>query len=294
MSPSTFVFPNLLPSILATALLSVTACGTAEEDRREPTQGSELEATTRIIGSGDFTVNKPIINRLWGSSDNDVWAAGNDGNMLHWNGKAWRRIAVPTGNDLLGIWGASDKDVWAVGEAGIVIHWDGTAWTRVTSPVPDSAALNDIWGSSASNIWAVGDRGVLVQYNGSAWGAFSLPAINNLLTVWSNSTNASAFFAIRGTASNKVWAAKQNREIWQFDGTKWSPVTSVVGTKLWMTADNNIWVYDLSTAFHFTTTWKTYTFGTISAIWSPSPMSAWTFTPSDIFRFAGGAWSAQW
>ena len=63
--------------------------------------------------------------------------------------RAWGRIAVPTGVDLMAIWGASDKDIWAVGEAGVVIHWDGTSWSRTTTPVPDSATLNDVWGRAA-------------------------------------------------------------------------------------------------------------------------------------------------
>ena len=54
---------------------------------REPAMGSPM----------DFTINKPMINRIWGSSEKDVWAAGNEGMMLHWNGKVWRRISIPTG-----------------------------------------------------------------------------------------------------------------------------------------------------------------------------------------------------
>ncbi|MBL9004597.1 MAG: hypothetical protein JNJ46_10140 [Myxococcales bacterium] len=313
---------SALVSLFSSLLLASAACGPAEQDSRGQDQQGSGESTTLIIGGGstDFTVNKPIINRVWGSSDKDVWAAGNDGNMIHWDGKAWRRIAVPTGNDLLGIWGASDKDVWAVGEAGVVIHWDGSAWSRVTSPVPDSAALNDVWGTSGNNIWAVGDRGVVMQYNGSAWGAISLPQINNLLTVWASGTSdawiggdlglllrwdgsswsevasgsAAAYVAIRGTASNKVWASKQNREVWIFDGTKWTRSTAIGGSKLWMTADNDIWVYDNSSAAHYTTMWSSANFGTLSAVWSSSPISAWAFTPNEIYRLTTAGWNATW
>ena len=211
---------------------------------------TEPPAPPALVGGGDGLHHAEADDQPHvGSSDKDIWAAGNDGIMLHWDSKVWRRISVPTGNNLLAIWGSSDKDVWAVGDGGVVIRWDGTSWSRSTTPVPDTAAINDIWGTSGSNIWAVGDRGVIIQYNGSAWGAFSLPSINNLLTVWTPSTtdgwiggdlgillrwDGSAwseqpsnstlpYVHIRGTSPSKVWAAKQNYEVWTFDGSKLGP-----------------------------------------------------------------------
>ena len=70
-----------LISTLASTLLCTVACGTADEDSRGQNQGSSPESTTLVVGSAmDFTINKPIINRMWGSSENSVWAVGNAGN----------------------------------------------------------------------------------------------------------------------------------------------------------------------------------------------------------------------
>lgn len=308
---------------LTSLLLLSLGCGLPDQDSRGQPQTEQAIEVPRLAGEGtDFMVNKPRINQIWGSQDKDVWAAGNDGMMLHWDGTIWGRVPVPTGNDLLAIWGASDKDIWAVGEAGVVIRWDGMTWARVTTPVPDTAALNDIWGTSGSNIWAVGDRGVLIHYNGSAWGAYNLPIINNLLTVWTGSStdawiggdlglllhwdgtawagvasgNSQPFTHIRGTATNKVWAAKQNNEIWTYDGSKWTKLTaSVYGSRLWMTADNDIWVYRSSYAQHFTTTWTPFSFGyDVTALWSAGPTTAWALTTADIMRFSSSAWGQSW
>ncbi len=309
--------------LLLSTLLPLAACGLPEQDSRglpqtEPVAPPRLTADDR----SDFTINKPVIRGMWGSSDKDVWAAGEEGMMLHWDGKIWGRVSVPTGGDLLAIWGASDKDIWAVGEAGVVIRWDGSAWSRVTTPVPDSATLNDVWGTSGSNVWAVGDRGALIQFNGSAWGATNLPIINNLLTVWAASTtdawiggdlglllrwdgaawsgvpsgSSQPFVHIRGTASNKVWAAKQNQEIWTFDGSKWArlSVSGVFGSRLWINADNDIWVYRSTYASHFTTMWTSFSFsGELTALWGANPMTAWAMTTSEISRFTG-TWSFGW
>ena len=307
----------------ALSLALTLACGPIEEgNRSQPQSADSMQTVLPVGGVMDFTINKPVINRVFGASDKDVWGAGNGGMMVHWDGKVWRRIAVPTGNDLLSIWGASDKDVWAVGDAGVVIHWDGTSWTRTTTPIPDSASLNDVWGTSGSNVWAVGDRGVIIQYNGSAWGAFTLPSINNLLTVWTASTtdgwiggdlgmllrwdgtawsevasgSATPWLHIRGTASNKVYAAKQNSEIWVFDGSKWARSTaSIAGQRLWMTADNDIWTFAPGYSYHFNgSMWQSTSFSYLNSLWSSSPTSGWALTNSDIFKFSSGSWSSTW
>ena len=44
---------------------------------------------------------------------------------------------VEGGLPLSGIWGAAPDDVWAVGYGGLVLHYDGTAWQRVAVPLPE-------------------------------------------------------------------------------------------------------------------------------------------------------------
>ncbi len=176
---------NQLGTLLA-CVLSLVACGIPEQaDKDQMTPPLSKEEPMKLIpGMTDFTITRPTINRLWGSSDKDVWGVGQGAVVVHWDGKAWQRIAVPTGNNLLAVWGSSDKDVWAVGEGGVVIHFTGSRWARVTTPVPDSAALNDVWGTADDDVWAVGDTGVTTHPDGSSWSSVSLPAITNLLTVW--------------------------------------------------------------------------------------------------------------
>jgi hypothetical protein len=80
-----------------------------------------------------------------------VWAVGRRGTSLlaeHWNGSAWREVAVPapTHNghgELHAVTGSSTTDVWAVGywnRQSLIEHWDGEHWKRVPSPSPRSAS----------------------------------------------------------------------------------------------------------------------------------------------------------
>ncbi|NPV11234.1 MAG: glucosyl transferase [Ignavibacteria bacterium] len=47
------------------------------------------------------------INKLWGSSSEDLYAVGNNGNIVHWDGVRWTRIESGTDLQFLDIYGAS-------------------------------------------------------------------------------------------------------------------------------------------------------------------------------------------
>ena len=36
---------------------------------------------------------------------------------------------------LADVWGTADDNVYAVGEGGAIVHFDGTAWSKLTSPI---------------------------------------------------------------------------------------------------------------------------------------------------------------
>jgi hypothetical protein len=59
------------------------------------------------------------INKMWGSSSNDLYAVGNNGNIAHYNGQSWSKIESGTTVNLYDVWGATDgKTVWACGYSG--------------------------------------------------------------------------------------------------------------------------------------------------------------------------------
>ena len=59
------------------------------------------------------------VNKMWGSSSNDLYAVGNSGNIAHWDGRKWMKIESGTTVDLLDVWGnPSGSIVWACGYDG--------------------------------------------------------------------------------------------------------------------------------------------------------------------------------
>ena len=52
---------------------------------------------------------------------------------MHWDGASWKKMTGNTSKNLRGVYGFAPDDVWAVGNYGQVIHYDGSAWTSVVS-----------------------------------------------------------------------------------------------------------------------------------------------------------------
>src|SRR5690606_31424583 len=48
------------------------------------------------------------INKIWGTSSNDLYVVGNNGNIAHYNGSRWSRIESGTDLQFLDIYGAPD------------------------------------------------------------------------------------------------------------------------------------------------------------------------------------------
>ena len=79
-----------------------------------------------------------MIDRLrgiWGSGPDDLFAVGEKGVALRYDGRSWSRI--PTGfedKELRAVFGMSPTEVYAVGESGLVLRFDGSGWSQVRSP----------------------------------------------------------------------------------------------------------------------------------------------------------------
>jgi photosystem II stability/assembly factor-like uncharacterized protein len=89
----------------------------------------------------------------------DVWAVGNAGTIMHFNGAVWTRIDSPVKSNLSAVWGSAPNDIWAVGDLGTILHFRGHAWHSVESGTTHD--LIHIWGTSSDDIWAIGAYVVL-------------------------------------------------------------------------------------------------------------------------------------
>ncbi|WP_146651497.1 hypothetical protein [Labilithrix luteola] len=113
--------------------------------------------------------SKLAFRAIWGSSESDVWAVGEGGNIRRYQtgDPRFQRIASPTPHTLRAIWGSGPSDVWMVGDEGTILHFDGTTVSESTAQFPLGAKphLRGVWGSGPSDVWIVGD-GIVLHYTG--------------------------------------------------------------------------------------------------------------------------------
>lgn len=78
---------------------------------------SDCEAKVRDF-SGSWINPYPQANTLrgvWGASGSDVFAVGEVGTIIHYDGSVWTSMDSGTTENLKAVWGSSGSDVFAVG-----------------------------------------------------------------------------------------------------------------------------------------------------------------------------------
>lgn len=151
-------------------------------------------------------------------SDNEAWAVGQGGTILHYMNGAWTdesAVAAVGGADLTGVDVTETGDAWAVG-GSTILKYSGGKWEKFpfsgggTLKAIDMVNSNDgyIVGSNAS-----GDALVL-RYTGGSWQPIESKIKEELNTVC----------ALSGT---EVWVGGKSRvlgapAVFRFDGNQWN------------------------------------------------------------------------
>ncbi|HVN71431.1 MAG TPA: Ig-like domain-containing protein [Desulfomonilia bacterium] len=200
------------------------------------------------------------IYALWGTSDNDIYAAGANGTLLHNDGTSWQPISTNTSNDLTSVWGIPSVAVFSVGDQGTIFLNDGIRWLAFTHF--SVSHLNALWGTSVTNIYAVGSLGTILFFNGTSWQDASPSTATGIdfNSIWGSaeddiwvgcnlgklfhftglawdtldisSISSQDMMAIWGSSYTDVFAAGTYGNILHFDGTAWKAVHSTEGIDL--------------------------------------------------------------
>lgn len=182
------------------------------------------------------------LSSVWGSSPNDVYIVGGAelGTIVHFDGTAWERLAIPEVPLLVWVHGTGPDDIWAVGVGGGALHFDGTTWARV-----ETGVTGDLWGVFArapDDIWVVGgdvngSTPILLHGDGEAFTAVDLETSENPV-------GAAALFKVWGIG-DKLFAVGQRGLIVEYVGGRWvrRPAGSEANddfVSLWGTSEDNI------------------------------------------------------
>lgn len=174
---------------------------------------------------------KGEVLHLWGLSGSDIWAAGLDGLIMHWNGREFRKIQSSVREHIQRIWGRNASDVWFVGNTETA-HWDGRAINLV--PSAKGYFLLDIWGDQKETAWAVGRDAALLRLTNGYFVRQPVPVDKNL-----------DFLAIWGSADDNIWAVGEEGTIINWNGRQWAVIPTQIRSDLngiWGSGYNDIWI----------------------------------------------------
>ncbi len=217
-----------------------------------------------------------LLYNVTGRAANDVWASGQAGAALHWDGRSWTSHAVEGEvYDVVSVWTVGPNDAWAAGDSGF-FHWDGAHWTRATTTA--GSAISGV----GSEVWAVARSGTFMHLVGSSWATGSSPGsscsgiwVGSATDIWiacdavyhfdgktfTDAGIGKGVSFLSASATNNVWAAYATGEIWHFDGSGWAKSTGYTGDGVWSLSargPGDVWVLDRSdTLFHLQgTSWR--------------------------------------
>jgi hypothetical protein len=159
------------------------------------------------------------LDTVRGRSATDVWAVGERGVALHWDGTCWARILPGNSQQLLAAWPAAGKTWWFAGAGGALLEWDGSSWTSQT--LSAGLTLHDIEGASDTSAIVVGQAGALYTFNGQQWSPQSwdagTPPAPELLAVWPVSDTEAWAVGRGGTLAHGVDGGWSNSKLGSVD-----------------------------------------------------------------------------
>ena len=142
---------------------------------------------------------------LWSDGKGQIFAAGDEGLVLHWTGADWERMPSGTKSALYGLWGMDAEHLLAVGDFGQVMRWNGKRWDEFNAGTEQF--LFDVWGRSLNDIFVVGLSGTIGHFDGARWHITPVRARNDLLALTGTETDIAAVGAAGAAA--------------RFDGNRW-------------------------------------------------------------------------
>ncbi len=179
-----------LLTVLLTTIFINLSCEDNPVTPNEPPPGRR--DYTWEVDTLDILFNN--LDKLWGSSANDVWTIGSGGSVIdfvwHYDGSTWSSYGKTVWVVPYGINGFNQNDVWIGGQAGIISHFDGNKWQKVyqvSNPgYFDYYGITDFAGNSSNDIYAVGfgdssgtRHSLVYHFDGNNWTQINSSGIND-------------------------------------------------------------------------------------------------------------------
>ncbi len=226
---------------------------------------------------------------IWGADASNIWAVGNAGTILKWNGSTWTPQTSGTSQPLFAVWGTDVNNVWVIGNAGTILKWDGSTWSPQTSGT--TKYMDGLWGTDVNNVWTVGETGTILKWDGSTWSPQS-------------SGTSDFLYRAGGVDASNIWAVGAFGVIRKWNGTSWIGQTQPLGAgvalfDVWANASNSAWtVGGNGNILRWNgSTWTVQASGTtqlLRGLWGIDVNNVWTMgNAGTIIKRSGSTWTPQ-
>ncbi|BDQ02995.1 glucosyl transferase [Ignavibacterium sp.] len=170
------------------------------------------------------------INKLWGSSSEDLYAVGNNGNIAHWDGVRWRKIESGTTLNINDIWGdynsaESDYEIifiaaqQFVGPERNIYRIVDKSVEKLSTLNINQGSIHGIWFKTGRKYYVVGNG--IYTTNNVNYGSFWDASLINLTPYYT--------YAIRGSALNNVLICGSFGELLHYNGFTWQSFQNMLG-----------------------------------------------------------------
>ena len=175
--------------------------------------GTSTPLTITIPGS-KWTWDIPYpqgntLNDAWGTALTNIYAVGNAGTIIHYDGYQFNLMDSPVTNNLNSVWGINQR-VYVVGDNGVFLYFNGNAWEKITTD--SQINLNSVWGISDSKLYLVGNEGTVLLYNGNSVSPMSSPSNKSL-------------YGIHGRSDTEIYSVGASGTVITFNGVSWESYT---------------------------------------------------------------------
>lgn len=144
---------------------------------------------------------------IWASGPDDVWIAGDQSTVAHYDGAVWTRM-LAAGPDNQTLWGTGTGAVYTASVFETAV-FDGTAWTTIED-IDGGGGAEAIFGFDDDDVW-VADGDTLWHFDGASWERFELDGIGGVTSLW-------------GNAPDDLWGAGDFGSIVRWNGESWREV----------------------------------------------------------------------
>jgi len=178
---------------------------------------NNFPGNTGILDPGQF------IGKLWGTSDNNLYAVATKGGIAHFDGTNWQKLSSPTQLDITDIYGATDPKTGGQEILAVANQLDSLpSQTQLLRIQGTSVSLVATFHKVYSSVWFVPGE----MYYLAGDGIISTNSLSN--SVWNNNTTSAYTFVagcIRGTSLSDIfvsgWGSSVVPDVAHYNGSTW-------------------------------------------------------------------------